>query len=361
MSGTRRISLLILVAAVAVGVWLLADGRSNPNEPAAAASTEAPEEATTEIVQVARQDLIESRKIDATLGFGTITPLPIQAEGTVTWAPAQGDLIGHGDLVVRLDNRPVYAVIGATPLYRELRLVPSFERDEANVLVGRQTGLDVAQLQAYLLELGFDDKGRLSVDAEFGPSTDRAVKAWQQSTGHAMTGRVDASQLLFLTSEVRVEGGDPVGQPFTGVSVTSTDTILTAFTDTTARPFFPVGTSVNVPTSGGDVEATVTSSKRTFSQDGGTAQSIQITVPDTPPEQLEPVVTLTGSQTRHDDVLTLPVRALLALTGGGWAVEVPDSSATGGTRLVAVELVDVVDVTAVVTGIEEGDDVVVPR
>lgn len=57
------------------------------------------------------------------------------------------------------------------------------------------------------------------------------------------------------------------------------------------------------------------------------------------------------------DALTVPVSALLALVEGGWAVEVITPT---GVELTAVELVDVVDTVAAVTGINEGDRVVIP-
>jgi len=60
-----------------------------------------------------------------------------------------------------------------------------------------------------------------------------------------------------------------------------------------------------------------------------------------------------------DDVLVVPVEALLALAGGGYALEVSDGGEA--THLVRVDLGVFADDLVAVTGdIEDGDEVVVP-
>ena len=64
-------------------------------------------------------------------------------------------------------------------------------------------------------------------------------------------------------------------------------------------------------------------------------------------------------QSSADDVLAVPVEALLALAGGGYALEVSDGAEA--THLVRVELgVFADDLVAVSGDIEAGDQVVVP-
>lgn len=348
---------LLCICALGAAAWF---GFLRPDDAGLAAAAPPAEqvEASTELVSVRRGDLTESRRVTGTVGFGAITTLPVVAEGIVTWAPLAGTVLEPGDTVVRVGERPVVMVAGSSPLHRELRLVPRWERDAAGVLLGLQTGLDVAQLQRFLVSHGFDDAGRLAEDATFGPSTERAVKAWQTSVGHTATGRVDRSQMLFVDGPRRVETATAVGQPFAAVTVTSTDTILTARTDTTARAFFPVGAEVEVEGTDGPLVGTVTKSLRSVDSDRNQViQVIEVTVTGVSLDQLGDAAELTGTIVQASDVLTVPVRALLALTEGGWALEVPEGPGTG---LVGVELLTVIDTSAVITGVEEGLEVVVP-
>ena len=327
------------------------------DDPTAAASTEpAADQATdVEMVPVIRQDVVEQEKAEARVGNGTAVTLPLQVEGIVTWAPEEGERLGSGDVIIEVAGRPVVLVVGESPLYRPLRLVATGERDEAGTRLGRQTGADVDQLQRFLLDEGYDDGGRLSADGEFGRSTQRAVKDWQRAVGHPATGVVDTSQVVFMTTELLVVNHQVVGQTFERLDVTGTDTVLQIVGSTTLREYFEPGSTVEVladpPTTG-----VVTRSTRVGGE-VGVEQLIEITVDGVSSSDLGQSVQVVGSVTRAADALTVPVRALLAVTGGGWEVEV--DSVSGSTR-VAVELIDVVDSTAVISGLKEGDQVEVP-
>ena len=56
------------------------------------------------------------------------------------------------------------------PMYRDLRLESP-----------RLEGYDVAQLQQFLITLGFDDDGAMTADGVFGTTTRNAVRDWQDS------------------------------------------------------------------------------------------------------------------------------------------------------------------------------------
>lgn len=306
-----------------------------------------------------RRDVSESKRIEAGVGFGTVLTLPLEIEGIVTGAPPPRSLLTTGDTVVEVGGRPAVLVVGRSPLYRPLRLVAAGELDEAGGRLARLSGPDVAMLQRFLLAAGFDDGGRLVEDEEFGPSTRRAVKAWQTSVGHPATGVIDRSQMVFATSELLMQSELAIGQPFSGVEVTGIGTVLQAFTPTTVREYFTVGSTVEVMTDDGDRRSgRVTRSSRTRTESGDVLQLIEVAVDGVDPDELGQSVQVIGSVTRASDVLTVPVRALLATDDGGWRLEVADEA---GTRLVAVDLLRVVDTTAIVSGVEEGTDVVVPR
>ncbi len=344
-----------LLAGLLVGVGCSPDSGAS-SEAGADDDANAQETVDTEQVPVVRQDVVESSKVVANVGYGATVTLPLQAEGIVTWTPEHRTVLRSGDVVVEVSGRPVVLVIGDSPLYRPLRLVASWERDEAGSKIGSLAGADVAQLQRHLLAEGFDDKGRLEVDEVFGLSTHRAVKDWQASVGHPATGIVDTSQMVFMTTELLLQSQQVVGQQFTQIDVTGTETVLRVVGSTTLREFFAVGSTVDV-LADSPVEGVVTSSVRETRDDGQVGQLIEVTVEGVAPEELGQSVEVVGSITRASDALTIPVRALLALSDGGWHVEVITAS---GTKRVPVELVQVVDTTAVVSGIDEGDEVVVP-
>jgi hypothetical protein len=95
--------------------------------------------------------------------------VPVVAEGgaaVVTGAPKRpGDTVRHGDVVAVIAGRPVLALQGALPAYRDLR--PG------------DHGVDVAQLHAALRLAGLDaDDGDV-----FGEGTEAAVRALYERSG----------------------------------------------------------------------------------------------------------------------------------------------------------------------------------
>ncbi len=264
-------------------------------------------------------------------------------------------MLETGDVVVEVGGRPVVLVVGESPLYRPLRLVRSGERDEAGARLGPLKGPDVEQLQAFLAAAGHDDNGRLIVDGEFGITTQRAVKQWQRAVGHPATGVVDTSQMIFMTTSLLVDSRLTVGQVFEGLDISGTEVVLQIVGSTTLREFFAPGSSVEIladpPTTG-----TVTQSSR-VSGETGVEQLIEIAVEFGYSGDLGQSVQVIGSVTRARDALTIPVRALLADSNGRWVVEVDSGS---GPQTVAVDLLEVVDTTAIIAGLDEGDQVVVP-
>ena len=357
--GRRRQSARFVrnVTAIAglLGLSLLSVACSPEAESSAAVETASLVD--TELVEVVRKDIVETKKVQATVGFGTAITLPIEAEGLVTWAPPVGSALTSGDVIVEVSGRPVVLVVGESPLYRPLRLVGRFEVDEARTRLGQQTGVDVGQLQRYLVSEGFDDKGRMTADEVFGTSTQRAVKAWQTSIGHPATGVVDASQLVFMSSDVVLQTGFTVGQAFAPVDVTGTGTILHVVGSTSLRDFFPVGDMIELATEPPVVGEVVRSTRVANDNGDGVSQLIEISVAGVNPDELGQSVEVVGSATKAVDVLTVPVRALLAMSDRGWQVEVDGGA---GVQRVNVELVEVFGTTAVINGLEEGDQVVIP-
>lgn len=348
----RSLVVLATVLGVAAGGLVVAsassDGSANePSTPTVATAT----------ATVSRQTLSESVEVNGLVSHGQASELPIEPSGLVTWAPTAGETIAPGDVVVRVSDRPVVAVQGIVPVYRTMRLVSSSERDEAGDRLEQQTGDDVMALERFLAYLGFDDDGDLEVDGVFDRSTRDAVRDWQESVGLARTGEVDRSQVVMLDGPRRVETTPKVGDTFSpsALTVTAPSERVTARASVRQRSYFDVGGEVSIATDTGDLIGTITKTTRTVSDDGTTSYDVEIDV-DELPNDVE-TVRITSAKVIADDVLTVPASALLALREGGWAVEVV---LPAGPELTRVELGEVVDGVAEVTGVDEGAEVVVP-
>jgi hypothetical protein len=89
----------------------------------------------------------------------------------VTWVPTLGDVVDEGALFARIDDRPVIALKGELPMYRDLTLGVS--------------GRDVEQLEQALDRLGFDSG---PIDGVFDASTQNALSELYASHGATLLG-----------------------------------------------------------------------------------------------------------------------------------------------------------------------------
>lgn len=352
-------------AAVALGAAVVPDvlatdtDSDSDSEPADATVVDSYDTET-----VTRRTLSETESVNGTVGFGASRPLGATGEGIVTAAPVQGDVLRPGDVAVRIAQRPVVLVEGATPMYRELRRVASSERDAAGDKLGEQSGDDVRQLQQYLVDAGLDEDGDLVVDGVFGRETEDAVEKWQEFVGHPATGKVDRSQIVFIATPVRVETAPAVGTEFADLTFSGLDAVVTAPVATAKRRFFEPGSVVGIELADRTATDTVSDIERTIDDQGSSSYSVEIAFDSTDDSEgieVDASAKLTGTRIVAEDVLTVPVRALVALAEGGWALQVIQSGATSAAPvLTGVELGEIVDGLAEVSGIEEGTEVVVP-
>jgi peptidoglycan hydrolase-like protein with peptidoglycan-binding domain len=153
---------------------------------------------TTSIVT--RRTLAESTTVEGTLGYGAKQDLYDRLAGTFTWLPAIGAVIGRGETLWRIDNRPVALMYGPVPAYRTLKL-------------GVGDGPDVAELNRNLIDLGFDPYGEIEEDAHFGAATAAAVRRWQESEHLPKSDEVELGRIVFAPGARRVTALDvAVGQ-----------------------------------------------------------------------------------------------------------------------------------------------------
>ena len=255
---------------------------------------------------------------------------------------------------------------GTVPVYRTLS-------------AGIADGPDVRQLEQNLVALGYDPG---VVDDHFDSATAAAVKRWQDALGQTQTGSVALGSMAFLPGPRRigqqtatvgsaVQSGSPV------MTTTSTAQNVTVELDATDQTLAVVGRRVTVSLPDGSTVpgrivnvGKVAQSSSDSSSTAGAASSgsstpsatieVDIALLRPAPRALDqaPVdVDLTTQSASN--VLAVPVTALVALLGGGYAVEV---STGGATRLVAVTpglyAGGYVELTR---GVREGERVVVPQ
>jgi peptidoglycan hydrolase-like protein with peptidoglycan-binding domain len=349
------------VAAAAVGVGTMTAvglvGSSDNTTTATAARAAVEPSASFETATVRRDSLSSEREFNATVSHGDQWTINTAAAGTITGSRDVGTVVEDGEWLVRVDDKPVTVASGDMPLYRELYEVNTRSRDRNGNRLTHQTGLDVTQLQTFLADAGFDAGDQLEIDGRFGGYTEQAVKDWQESVGLPVTGRVDNSQMVFEPEPVRLAAEKRVGDSFATIDVTQADAKVLVETSTRDRSALLVGTTIDIDVNGSILSGIVSDQEQVTGQDGSTIWRTTITADGQLPSDVS-TATVTVTQVVAEDVLFVPVSALLALSEGGFAVEVPDGAAT---TLIRVDVGEVLDGYAEIQGdIAEGDTVVVP-
>jgi peptidoglycan hydrolase-like protein with peptidoglycan-binding domain len=346
----------IAVGAAAAGV--VVGSGSDTETPVDDDATEA-ESSSLEFAPVERRDLVRNEELDGTVGYGTPVPLAISLTGTLTSLPQVGLEIASGSVIAEVDGQPVIALVGSIPMWRDLG-------------PGIEDGEDVLQLETILASLGFTEEYDVTVDADWTDATTRAVKAFQEAHGQEDDGTITRGEVVFIEAPVRVDSvGGVLGQATTdaAITVTDVDRVVNVNLDVADASLLELGDAVEVELpDGSTVPATVeTVGDVTTAADGSTSIPVDVRVEGgadggvdggvdipngTPVEVLVAVVSA-------ENVLSVPVEAVLALAEGGYAVEVRDES--GATHLVGVDLGTFVDGYVEVTGdVAEGAEVVVP-
>jgi peptidoglycan hydrolase-like protein with peptidoglycan-binding domain len=288
-------------------------------------------------------------------GAGVVTTSR-SISGTVTELVEEGVTLGQGDIILAVDDEPVVLLMGAVPAYRLM---------EVGV-----AGTDVLQLQMALDQLGFGSVPGFSVDGVFSEATAVAVAAWQQSIGARPDGIVNVGDIVFLAEPIRVgatlvDVGDELrdGMPILSASSNATNVSVNLSTDD--QDLVEIGDDVVVILPDDSREpGTITEIGTVVqvNQQGATFFEMSITLvdPQAAPDLDEAPVDVEVVSDRADNVLVVPVTALLALSEGGYAVEVVAED--GSIVLVAVDPGLFADGFVEVTSdvLAEGMEVVVP-
>jgi hypothetical protein len=376
--GARRRWLLIVgigalvIVLVGAVIALTAGGDSGTSGSSSALRT----------TRVARRDLIARLSFDGTLGY--VNPVTLSARAassatssstsgspsgrggastassssssssgpsTVTSIAPAGQVVTQGQVLFALDGNPTVLLYGATPAYRELSQSST-------------PGPDILQLEYNLSQLGYHPG---TVDDTYTSQTAAAVKAWETDLGRPNPdGNVELGEVVFENGPVRVgahsvEVGGTVASGGAVMSVSGTTRVVTLNVDAsrqnlvhpgnTALVTFPDGSTAEglifavskVATSSSS--SSNNSSSNTGSQgSGASAATTSATVPVTivlpatakVPDLDQAPVTVGVTQEERANALSVPVTALLALSEGGYGLEIVEAS--GQTRIVAVRV-----------------------
>lgn len=376
-----RVSLIVAAAiAVAAAAGLAATGAlgGDGEDSGGAAPTAPPATA-----KVQRTTLTDTQVVDGNLGYGSATSVqaPATSSGSgqpgtgtgtgsdssqiITWLPDEGRVIERGDAVYRVDEQKIPLLYGSFPLYRTLE--PGVD------------GADVEMLEKNLSELGYTG---FTVDDEYTGDTADAVREWQDDLNQEETGTVSPADAVIAVGARRVATHETVpGAALSGAVLSWTDTerivsvdLDVAYEDLVdegvkATAELPDGstveaevTDIGTPSSAGTGDSGGNSGDSGSAADQETTLPVELTVKDTKGlgRYQAAAVEVTFEAGSRENVLAVPVQALMARQGGGYAVEVVTGT---GTELRPVTLGMFADGMVEVsgTGITEGTVVGVPE
>jgi hypothetical protein len=316
--------------------------------------------ATTSLAAVTRGSLAKQLQINGTLGYAGSYAVLGQAHGTVTWLPGVGQVISQNSVLYTVDGEPVVLLYGATPAYR--------------ALTSGVKGRDVAQLNRDLVALGYATKSDVDSD-RFTWATKAGVKKLQAHLGVRQSGALALGDVVFLPTAARVTAlQTTLGGPAAGPVLQASSTVPTVSVALAAdlQSEVAVGDKVTITLPDGKTTTgTVASVGKVAVVSGNpggsvTRPAVPVLIKPTDAratsglDQAPVLVAITTATVR--DALAVPVYALLAQSGGGYAVEVADAEGTRHLVTVSPGLFD--DATGLVqvtgSGLAEGQHVVVP-
>lgn len=373
----------VLIALAAAGGAVVMSGSKQQ----ALAAQEAPVLArTAEVEQRALSATVSQGGILTYLGQSDGSPYSVinQAQGTYTALPQLGQVIPQGHVLYRVDDNPVVLLGGSTPAYRTLS--------------ARVSGPDVAELNADLVALHYATRSQLHPgSAFFGAATTAAVEKLQAALGVARNGSLALGQVVFEPTAMRVTSvsaqlGGRARPGVTVVQATSTARLVQIALPASQQTEVAVGNKVTVtlpnnqPTPGVVSSVATVATCPSSSGSGGPGSGSAAPGTDscssggsgsgTPTIAVDVRFSEPAATGRWDqapvqvgittasapNALTVPVAALLAQAGGGYAVEVVGASQRNHLVPVSLGLFDDAEGLVQVTGsgLAAGQEVVVP-
>jgi peptidoglycan hydrolase-like protein with peptidoglycan-binding domain len=326
----RRSSAVVGVLAAAAligGGTAFATLRPRPKAVAAA-------DPTVTTTTVRKMDLSDTRTVGGTLGYGRSHAVKGTGSGILTKLPSTGAKVSRGRVLYRVNNQPVVALYGDTPLFRP---------------IGKPglTGPDVLELRRNLTALGYHSDGPHG-DVSDASLLD-ALKRWQKDLGLPAPGTLGPGQAVVVSGPGRISAvtaqlGDPVEEPL--FSVSSTTKLVTLAMSPADAGALHTGMAVSITLPNGkEVPGKVSAISPTVTgggaddggADGGDGNGAQAkeTVTVTPNRAVtsydSATVQVRVTTIARKGALAVPVGALVALHEGGYALQRPDGSLMAAT------------------------------
>ncbi|WP_307826785.1 peptidoglycan-binding protein [Streptomyces pactum] len=330
----RRTALVTLTAVTAAAAataaaLVLDDGGRDPGGTA----REGLPPATTAIE---RMDLVRSTTVDGHVDHAGRRTVKTAVEGTVTRAAREGGTVGMGGVLYELDARPVVLLYGSTPMFRPLK--PG------------ALGPDVLQLERNLRDLGHGSG--LVIDHRYDAATKAAVKSWQRALGVlGPTGELGRGDVVFQPGPVRVVAADAAladqvapGAPV--LTVASPTPVVRVELQAEDRALGRKGTRAEITlpagrTVGGKVTGTVRPVPGAGGEAAGAADpngglTVEIALDDGADAVRgddQGTASVRFVSERRENVLTVPVEAVVALREGGYGLETVRGDRTRTVRV----------------------------
>lgn len=295
---------------------------------------------------------------ESTLAQGEASASTYGQNAVYTMLPKVGQIVRRGEPLYAIAGAPAFLLYGGVPASRAYRS-------------GMSPGADVAELNRNLRGYG------APTGNAFTSATALAIERFQSQHHVPATGQLPLGAVVFEPGAVRVTSVTPTkGSPVQAgpvLGITSTRRVVTIALDASQQTSIKVGDPVLITlpdnsTTPGRVSFVGTVATTPSSDQGNSSSSPTVEVDVTPQhpaatgrlDQAPVDVSITTATVRN--VLAVPVNALLALAGGGYAVEEVES--TGVHQLVAVSVGLFDDAAGMVqvsgSGLATGQRVVVP-
>lgn len=260
----------------------------------------------------------------ATLGFSTTRTITATLNGTITAIPEAGTQIGIGGELYYLNNQAVYLFRGQIPTWR------TFEP-------GMSAGPDIKQLEQTLQELGYLKQ---NPNDKFTTATQNAIRSWQKATGQPQTGTIELGRIVFNPTELRigeiktklaetVGSGSPIMETSNLEKIVNMELKLAdqklAILDSPVTIELPDGT-----TGGGRIVAIGAARENEADSKTGPIIPVKIALDDQnfPGNLQRSNVSIILPNENRENVLHVPIEALLATGEGNFVVEVKQENGT---------------------------------
>jgi peptidoglycan hydrolase-like protein with peptidoglycan-binding domain len=270
---------------------------------------------------VQKGDMVITETLDGTLGYANQAEVAGKLAGTITRLPAKGAPVHRGQRLYAVDGEPIFLLYGKVPAYRAMT-------------VGTE-GADVLQLERNLRDMGYGED--LEIDQTYTSYTASAVRAWQDDQGQSETGEISLGAVIFQPGPVRVADhkttvGAEIGPGQPVITGTGLGRLVSVDLPVKQRHLAKKSAKVKVTLPNGKtVPGRVTSVGNVAETSGGDEGEeeettfkvkISLTKPGSAGSLDEAPVDVTFESERRENVLSVPVNALIALPKGGYGVVV---------------------------------------